>query len=70
MREVAEVEAVADKGFQGCVHGRPGSKRQVLIMDMETLEAMGIEPGRVKENITTRGLKVQELTQGDRKSVV
>jgi len=66
MREVAEVEAVADKGFQGCVHGRPGSKRQVLLMDMETLEAMGIEPGRVKENITTRGLKVQELTQGQR----
>jgi MOSC domain-containing protein YiiM len=66
MREVAEVEAVADKGFQGCVHGRPGNKRQVLLMDIETLEALGVEPGRVKENITTRGLKVQELTQGQR----
>ena len=66
MRQVGEVEAVTDKGFQGCVHGRPGSKRQVLLMDIETLEVLAIEPGRAKENITTRGLKVQDLAQGQR----
>ena len=66
MREVGEVEAVADRGFQGCVHGRPGSKRQLLLMDIETLQTLGVEPGGVKENITTRGLEVQELTQGQR----
>ena len=66
MREVGEVEAVAEKGLQGCIHGRLGNKRQVLLMDMETLETLGVQPGQVKENITTRGLKVQELTQGQR----
>jgi len=24
MRELEEVEAVADKGIRGCIHGRPG----------------------------------------------
>ena len=66
LREVAEVEAIGDKGFQGCIHGRAGSKRQLLLMDIETLIAMAIAPGQVKENITTQGLKVQELTQGQR----
>jgi len=66
MREVAEVEAIADRGFAGCLHGRPGSKRQVLLMDIETLAGLGVEPGRVKENITTRGLPLQELAQGGR----
>ena len=66
MQEVAEVAAVPDKGFAGCIHGRPGSKRQVLLMDVETLQTLGVEPGHVKENITTRGLNVQELTQGQR----
>ena len=43
----------SNKGFRGCIHGRPGSKRQVSLMDLETLEKLGIAPGLVKENITT-----------------
>jgi len=66
MREVEEAKAVADRGFASCIHGRPGSKRQVLLMDMETLSLLGVEPGRVKENITTRGLPLSELAQGER----
>ena len=66
MREVEEVETIVDKGFQGCIHGRPGSKRQVLLMDIETLEKFGIAPGAVKENITTRGLDYINLTAGQR----
>jgi MOSC domain-containing protein YiiM len=64
MEEVEEAEAIADKGFRGCIHGRRGSKRQVLLMDRETLEQFKIEPGAVKENITTRGIDFQTLAAG------
>jgi len=66
MREVAETEAVLGKGLKGCAHGRPGSKRQVLLMDIETLEAMELRPGWVKENVTTRGLDLKSLRRGQR----
>jgi MOSC domain-containing protein YiiM len=64
MRETEEVEALENKGFKGCIHGRPESKRQVLLMDSETLEKFGIAPGAVKENITTRGMDFQALSAG------
>ena len=65
MREVSEVEVIQDKGFKGCIHGRPGSKRQVSLMDRETLEKFGLTPGVVKENITTRGIDFQTLATGN-----
>lgn len=64
MEEVDEVEVVANKGFSGCIHGRLGSKRQVSLIDRETLEKLGVAPGRVKENITTRGMDLQALSTG------
>jgi MOSC domain-containing protein YiiM len=64
MEELFEAEAVANKGFKGCIHGRPGSKRQVSLMDLETLEKLGVGPGLVKENITTRGTDFQALSTG------
>jgi MOSC domain-containing protein YiiM len=64
MRESDEVAAVENKGFRDCLHGRPDSKRQVLLMDAETLEGFGIAPGRVKENITTRGIELGGLSAG------
>jgi MOSC domain-containing protein YiiM len=64
MEEVDEVEVVANQGFRGCIHGRLGSKRQVSLMDRETLEKLGVAPGRVKENITTRGMDLQALSTG------
>lgn len=66
MREVDEVAAVVNRGLEGCIHGRPGSRRQVLLMDAETLELLGVPPGAVKENITTSGLCVGELQAGQR----
>jgi MOSC domain-containing protein YiiM len=63
MKEVDEADAVYDKGLKGCIHGRPGS-RQVLLMDSETLAKLGVAPGAVKENVTTRGLDFQKLTLG------
>jgi MOSC domain-containing protein YiiM len=64
MREFDEVIAVENKGFQECLHGRKGSSRQVLLMDLETLEEFGIAPGRTRENITTRGIALDSLPIG------
>jgi MOSC domain-containing protein YiiM len=64
MQEVEQAEAIADKGFRGCIHGRGGSKRQVLLMDSETLECFDIAPGAVKENVTTVGIDFKTLKIG------
>ena len=64
MREVEEVRAIRNKGLEGCIHGRPGSQRQVLLMDIETLRKFLIPPGAVKENITARGLDFKGLRPG------
>jgi MOSC domain-containing protein YiiM len=64
MEEVDEVEVVVNKGFRGCIHGRPGSKRQVSLIDRETLHKLGVAPGMVKENITTQGMDLQALSTG------
>ena len=64
MQELPEVRAVDDTGFEGCAHARSGGKRQVLLVDRETLEAMDLEPGIIRENITTDGLNVNSLAIG------
>jgi MOSC domain-containing protein YiiM len=64
MEELSEVRAIGDTGFRGCAHARPGSKRQVLLVDRETLEAMDLKPGIIRENITTDGLNVNSLEIG------
>jgi MOSC domain-containing protein YiiM len=65
MREVSKIEVIQDKGLKGCIHGRPGSKRQVSLMDRETLGKFGLAPGVVKENITTQGMDFQSLATGN-----
>lgn len=65
MEELSEVPAVANSGFQGCAHARPGGKRQVLLVDLETLEAMNLRPGIIRENVTTEGLNVNGLKLGE-----
>lgn len=66
MRARPEVEAVADHGFADDAHARPGGARQVLLMDSETLRALAVKPGAVKENITTLGLNLRALAAGTR----
>lgn len=62
---VAQVRAIKDFGFEGCAHAHPG-KRQVLVMDRETLDALGLTPGTVLENMTSEGLNVNALKTGQR----
>jgi len=66
MEEMPEVRAAGDCGFEGCAHARPGSARQVLMVDVETLEAMNLPPGVIRENITTSGLNVNGLEIGQK----
>lgn len=65
MEELLETFAVTNSGFLGCAHARPGGKRQVLLVDRETLEAMNLQPGIIRENITTDGLNVNGLKAGE-----
>jgi MOSC domain-containing protein YiiM len=66
MEELREAWVVEDAGLDGCAHARPGGKRQVLLMDIETLREMDLVPGIVRENITTEGLDVNALKAGQR----
>jgi MOSC domain-containing protein YiiM len=60
------VRALADHGLEGCAHSRPGGKRQVLFASSEHLEAVGVEPGRIRENLTVSGADVQAWPIGQR----
>lgn len=66
MKAVQRVLALTDRGFEGCAHARPGGKRQVLLMDAETLREFDLVPGIVRENITTAGLRTSDLKPGQR----
>ena len=66
MEEVAEVRAVENSGLERCAHARSDSPRQVLLVDSETLELMELQPGIIRENITTRGINVNGLPAGQR----
>jgi MOSC domain-containing protein YiiM len=66
MEELQAADAVADLGFAGCSHARRGGRRQVLLVDKETLDSMELRPGKIRENITTSGLNVNGLMPGER----
>jgi MOSC domain-containing protein YiiM len=66
MKAVNQVTAITDQGFEGCIHGRSGSKRQILLVESEALEEFSLEPGIVRENITATGLRATELKPGQR----
>jgi len=64
MEELLMARAVENSGLEGCAHARPGGKRQVLLVDVETLRSMKLTPGITRENITTEGLDVNALQVG------
>jgi hypothetical protein len=69
MEELQTAEVVENAGFAGCAHARPNGKRQVLLVDVETLRSMDLAPGIIRENITTEGLNVNGLRAGQRLKV-
>jgi MOSC domain-containing protein YiiM len=66
MQPRESVEALTALGLKGDIHAMGESTRQVLLLDQETLHALGLTPGQVKENITTEGIAVAQLKPGQR----
>ena len=66
MEEIAAARIIENVGVEGCAHARANGKRQVLLMDMETLHKFELVPGLIRENITTEGLDVNALLVGQR----
>jgi MOSC domain-containing protein YiiM len=61
---VERSRALTDLGLDGDIHAKAGSDRQVLLMDRETLEALGLAPGDLSENITTEGFPLADQPSG------
>lgn len=66
MRPVESVQAVEKLGLKDDMHALPDSSRQVLLIEQETLNALGLKPGEVKENITTEGIALMPLRHKQR----
>ncbi len=66
MRQVVSARAVENIGLEGDRHAKADSKRQVLLIESETLEKLGLKHGDVKENVTTRGIALMALPVGAR----
>ena len=66
MQLVASANLVADLGIEGDKHASAASKRQVLLADKEALDAVGVLPGTIKENVTVEGVDVMRLPAGAR----
>lgn len=63
------VFALENFGLEGDAHAKKESARQVLLMDRETLDELGLKQGDLKENITTSGIPIASLEAGARVQV-
>jgi MOSC domain-containing protein YiiM len=62
------VSALADHGLEGCAHANP-PRREVLLVSKQHLDAVGVAPGVIRENITVEGVDVQSWPVGQRVQV-
>ena len=62
---VQEVTALSGKGLEGDRSCKQGNMRQVLVMVQETLNEFDLNPGQIKENITTTGLDLSQTKAGE-----
>ena len=69
MRHVDSARVIAGLGIEGDAHTAsegPRTARQVLLMDSETLDEMGLKPSQIRENVTTTGLAPGSVAAGQR----
>jgi MOSC domain-containing protein YiiM len=59
------VRALEGHGLEGCAHANP-PRREVLFASQEHLDALRVEPGAIRENITVSGADVQRWPVGQR----
>ena len=57
------VTAIAGQGLDGCAHGNP-PRREVLLASKQHLDALAVEPGAVRENVTVEGVDVHDWPVG------
>ena len=69
MHMVEEAEVITNLGLKNDKHALPDSSRQILLIEKEALDELGVAPGQVKENITTKGIQLMGLTYGNRLSI-
>jgi MOSC domain-containing protein YiiM len=62
-------QAIKDFGLDGCAHARPGGRRQVLFASVEHLQAVEVEPGAIRENLTVEGDDVEQWPVGQRVAI-
>jgi MOSC domain-containing protein YiiM len=52
-------QAIAGQGLEGCAHANP-PRREVLFASREHLDAVGVDPGAIRENLTVdEGLRAE-----------
>jgi len=66
MKLVRSATMIEGLGLEGDKHANAASKRQVLLADKEALDAVGVLPGTIKENVTVEGVDVMQLPAGSR----
>jgi MOSC domain-containing protein YiiM len=57
------INALAGHGFDGCAHANP-PKREVLFVSQQHLDALDLEPGAIRENLTIEGADVPDWPVG------
>src|SRR5438552_5039871 len=66
MQPVPAATLMTGVGLEGDKHAAAASSRQVLLADKEALDAVGVLPGTIKENLTVEGLSVMQMPVGTR----
>ncbi len=69
MMLVKSAEVFEGLGLRGDRHAIAESIRQILLLEEETLDSLKLKAGDVKENITTRDLKLMNLERGKKLQV-
>lgn len=66
LARVERVHARADHGLEGDRHAGRGQRRSVLFMRLEDLDAFGLAPGDVREQVVVRDLDLYAMPAGAR----
>lgn len=66
MTALEEAQIATNWGLVGDRKARADSKRQVYLVDEGTLQSVALQPGDLNENLTVRGLDVNQLQAGQR----
>lgn len=69
LKDILRARFIAEQGIEGDRHSTAMPERrdyQVLVMDQETLAMLGLAPGDVRENVTTKGLNLTGMLPGQK----